>query len=175
MDWDDEYREEALPEYPNSVVCGPLCWNSNPDTKNMCRCVCGQEQHGLLRDPERSHIVPRRLTRINRRIYEMTEIGIYDDMVDRAIERLRSYGWWRITTFGYKNYHYPWDLESPNAPVRINIPLKEEWRRWPELTEWVDVPGRVAVLWERTQPPPILYCQGYCIECQQLKNLNMKK
>lgn len=151
-----------LVAFLTEATCGEACWEARED---ICRCSCGGENHGCMRDTTGKR--PERTAKIDgyRYVLKAADVsGIYA----QARKINDAAGPYRVepyTAIDYhedgtqtkvaKEYRYFYTETMKGAPARRKPATREQIARWPELAAWRDdLRSKPYLLWVREDLVP---------------------
>ena len=130
------------------TTCSEACWEARED---VCRCMCGGENHGIHRHGEFDEQQPERTARIDGWRYKLVDKGEYWEMSKQARD-INHANVGQPNKLGYT--YYPRATDK-GAPARVKMASMSQVNKWPEL-EWykavIEQSGdwaRPYLLWER--------------------------
>jgi len=117
------------------ATCGYICWYARED---VCRCSCGGERHGVLRDGTGDQ--PRREAKIQGRRYVLAAVS--QGYISPVSEWLRAereairekYG----VTYGNPNYRF-----IPDSLIVQRAATVQQSEKWPEAAPYGGNSGRM--------------------------------
>ena len=114
-------------------TCGEACWSARED---ICRCACGNKNHGVLRDVD--GVKPLRTRKLNGFMYQLLAVetpGASCMAVgSKPLEELKGREMKRISEAGlWGRYQYD---STPGYPVKLKTATDSEIKRWDELHLW---------------------------------------
>ena len=133
------------------TTCSEACWEARED---VCRCMCGGENHGIHRGADFDERQPERTARIDGWRYKLTDVGDYV-ITSKQARDINHAEAKQLDESGHTYYRYIPRATDKGAPARVKMATMSQVNKWAEL-EWfkavIEQSGdwaRPYLLWKR--------------------------